>query len=250
MMSTVGRLAGVALADFRVTFPLICGILVGLSGACSRKPARTRQAAAAAPARGVSEPSHRPAEVEQPLRIAPIAVASVAGVAPSPEGRRSLAAICKVERYGGHEYFFCDKLVDRATARAQCVSAGLQLVHIDNAAENEFVARIMERGCCPQSLSARARWPGLWIGATDEQQEGAWVWDDDGTQFWQGGARGVRVNELFSSWAEGQPNDGNLGPTENCMRSNRGKWSDTPCAINLKRDLIGLGYVCEGLPPE
>ncbi len=249
MMSAVGRFAGVALAGVRAFFPLVCGALLGLSSACKSKPARPHPVAEATES-GVSEPSPGPAEPEQHLRIAPIPVASVAGVEPTPEDRRSLAASCKVEHYGRHEYYFCDNLVDRAAARSRCVSAGLQLVHIDDAAENEFVAHVMERGCCPQSLSARARWPGLWIGATDEQQEGAWVWDDDGTQFWRGGARGVRVNELFSSWAEGQPNDGNLGPTENCTRATRGKWSDTPCAINLKQDLMGLGYVCEGKPLE
>ncbi len=49
-----------------------------------------------------------------------------------------------------------------------------------------------------------------WIGASDEETDGIWKWvtgPEQGQQFWQGDGNGSPVNDMFSSWADGEPNN-------------------------------------------
>ncbi len=51
-----------------------------------------------------------------------------------------------------------------------------------------------------------------WIGASDEANEGTWLWvtgPEAGTPFWQGQVSGTPINGEFSFWNNGEPN--NLG---------------------------------------
>lgn len=76
---------------------------------------------------------------------------------------------------------------------------GLQgyLVTITSAVENDFIWTKID---------------GIgWIGASDEENEGAWKWvtgPEAGTLFWQGAVNGYRVNGEYSNWAAGtEPNN-------------------------------------------
>lgn len=67
-----------------------------------------------------------------------------------------------------------------------------------------------------------------WIGANDIDIEGQWVWSggpEDGQQFWQGVASGNNVNNLYSNWNVGEPNQfgGNEDVAE--LRTD-GLWND------------------------
>ena len=37
--------------------------------------------------------------------------------------------------------------------------------------------------------------------------EGTWIWTQTGQQFWQGDDNGTPVNDLFTNWANNEPND-------------------------------------------
>jgi tetratricopeptide (TPR) repeat protein len=71
-------------------------------------------------------------------------------------------------------------------ARDDCASMGGYLVTIQDAAENEFVRQLAV--FLDQS----------WLGATDEEEEGAWVWVTG--EPWQ-----------YTNWNPGEPNDSNGG---------------------------------------
>lgn len=75
-----------------------------------------------------------------------------------------------------------------------------------------------------------------WIGGSDEESEGNWKWmtgPEVGTQFWQGGIDGRRVNGMYANWSEGEPN--NQGDEDYAhINQNPGKaqktWNDLPDA--------------------
>jgi len=71
-------------------------------------------------------------------------------------------------------------------AENYCSSLGAHLATIQSAAENQFVSRMSE---------------ALWLGATDESQEGAWSW-----------VTGESWN--YSDWYPGEPN--NCCPARYC----------------------------------
>lgn len=73
----------------------------------------------------------------------------------------------------------------------------------------------------------------IWIGASDAQQEGIWVWetptDEDVTSqlpFWAGQSDGVTVNHQYTNWNVGEPN--NYDDVEDHIEVNgsTGKWND------------------------
>lgn len=76
-----------------------------------------------------------------------------------------------------------------------------------------------------------------WLGATDIDTEGTWVWEtgpEAGTVFWTGGAGGSPVGGAFVNWEIGEPN--NQHGDEDALHtwgrlsgdgSSVGRWNDT-----------------------
>jgi hypothetical protein len=138
--------------------------------------------------------------------------------------------------------------MDHAGAVAACASSGMTLVHINDQAENAFVeSTVVSDACCALSLASDYHWAGLWIGAGDPDATGDWRWEDDQSSFWQGLADGMAVGGAFASWAIDQPNNGNLGPDEYCVRTTGAVWNDTPCELDAAAQypFDGIGYICE-----
>ena len=100
---------------------------------------------------------------------------------------------CTGLEYSGNEYWLCSNYRDWTTARAKCQAVGLELVRIDDEAENEFIE--------DQILTDR------WIGGSDITQEGAWTWDIGAEQFWAGDEDSASVGGLYTNWKLGQPNN-------------------------------------------
>lgn len=131
----------------------------------------------------------------------------------------------------GHSYFFCTNDVDWDAARRECEARGYVLAHIDDAAENQWIADNVPTN------------EDYWIGATDSTTysvEGTWVWYDDPAP---------RAEAPYRLWAGGQPN--NSGSGENCAELDRddnnggvdGAWNDDDCDTTG-----GQAYACEASP--
>jgi hypothetical protein len=129
---------------------------------------------------------------------------------------------CNTLTYGGHQYSFCDALVDFATARAECEGRGMRLVRIDDAPENTWVH-------ANAIFSApMANREAMWLGGLEPTVDGDWHWTD-GQAFWSGGLNGTPVGGLYTNWDSKEPNNA-VGP-ESClsMPLNGTTWYDYDC---------------------
>ncbi|KOH42744.1 PKD domain-containing protein [Sunxiuqinia dokdonensis] len=129
-------------------------------------------------------------------------------LAASPtNGVRSVAVTLQDADYlpaTGHFYRYINKPgITWTDAKAEAESAemkynGLQgyLATITSKAENDFI---------------RDKVTGFgWIGANDVEVEGDWRWvtgPEAGTLFWRGQSNGQRINNQYSFWSAGEPNN-------------------------------------------
>ena len=97
-----------------------------------------------------------------------------------------------------------------AGAKAHCESLGAHLVTINSAKEDRAVSRLVQ----PQPA---------WIGATDEDQEGVWVWV-------------TREPFTYTNWSPGEPNDAD--GEDYAAYNSSGTWIDQP-------GWVGMPSVCE-----
>ncbi|XP_060566251.1 perlucin-like protein [Ruditapes philippinarum] len=116
-------------------------------------------------------------------------------------------------------YHFSHDMEPWTGADYMCNKMGGKLVEIETAAENAVLRPIVD------SMNRT-----YWIGLSDVQEEGVWMWMSSRTKLSTTG---------FVSWNKGEPNNG-LG-NENCVtiiHGTGGKWNDWHC--------IGeTFYICE-----
>ena len=105
-----------------------------------------------------------------------------------------------------HRYWVCPNRRPYAEAMAHCAAEEAELVHLQTAAENDWVRR----------RAAEVRAQDYWVGLTDAEEEGVFVWPD-----------GSGVGD-FAPWLDGEPNGGDR---ENCvgLRPQDGGWYDRRC---------------------
>ncbi|XP_034531963.1 ladderlectin-like [Notolabrus celidotus] len=104
-----------------------------------------------------------------------------------------------------------------AWAEKSCQALGGNLASVHSHAEYVFIQRMIVR--------ATNGYPASWIGGSDGQQEGVWLWSD-GSLF------------TYANWCQGEPN--NLRGTQECIQMNWTSekcWDDDYCSIHLP-------YVC------
>ncbi|KAK7482491.1 hypothetical protein BaRGS_00026308, partial [Batillaria attramentaria] len=114
-------------------------------------------------------------------------------------------------------YQFHDDVKTFQDARAVCQSYNGSLVSIVNNAEQSYLAGRA------RSMSDSV----VWIGATDSSTEGGWSWTD-GAPF------------AYINWNPGEPND--MHNNEDCaaMSTQRSRWNDFHCDLQM-------GFICKKL---
>ncbi|CAG2254486.1 CLEC17A [Mytilus edulis] len=96
-------------------------------------------------------------------------------------------------------------------ARLTCKNDGSRLVEVGSSCENDFL-----------KMTAIAYGQMYWLGGSDIQNEGSWIWASSLTQF------------TFTDWSPTEPSN---GTGENCVRM-WSYWMDTPCNRNVR-------FICE-----
>ena len=163
------------------------------------------------------------------MELDPEAGSKLAGVASQPD-REAPATLVPpdAKSFQGKRFKVFQEELTWHQAKERCEAIGGHLAIVTSEAESDFVnTSISEAGV-----------DTAWLGATDEQAEGKWLWVD-GTVMWVNGrAMG------FTNWdtAVKQPN--NKGTGEHYLVSiisRAGKWSDQPDR-SVERH---VGYVCQ-----
>ncbi|XP_062266236.1 C-type lectin domain family 4 member E-like [Platichthys flesus] len=129
------------------------------------------------------------------------------------------------EPHGGKCYFFSSVKLTWNESRTRCKSMGGDLVVINSREEQRFLqSRLMKKMCKPEDE--------FWIGLTDSEEEGEWLWVDD-----------TRLNASLTFWCEGEPNNlkGKNPDGEDCVTmwaEDKAKhlktWIDQSCKSSLK----------------
>jgi hypothetical protein len=127
---------------------------------------------------------------------------------------------CPLYENLGSRYLFCETVRQWPEARNLCQGYGYALVTVDDAQEDLWIAGQM----------ASVGIGEVWLGASDGQTEGVFVWID-----------GSPV--LYANWREDEPNDRGSGPDggADCVARLVGRdpgWADRSCADEY-------GFVCE-----
>lgn len=115
-----------------------------------------------------------------------------------------------------HLYQYMEQGSSWHDARDVCASQGGYLVTIQDTVENDFIYQLTKGN--------------TWLGATDEIEEGTWVWVNG--EPWD-----------FQNWEQGEPNHGNLDELEHYLRfwdQSSSTWNDFPEGISP--------FVCEWEP--
>jgi hypothetical protein len=144
-------------------------------------------------------------------------------------------------------YVYCAALVSGGQAPTRCSEQSLAPLRIDSEDENAALleaVRELDDALGEDGPSQR----GFWLGASDADEEGTWLWLEGADVFWIGEGDGAPVDDAYANWAEDRPNDtSQMG--EDCAISfledgndgDAGQWNDVLCGDEYP-------LVCEGLP--
>lgn len=137
-----------------------------------------------------------------------------------------LANQLKWHNYMGSYYYLGMSTLTWTEAEEDCQKEGAHLVEFDDTDEVVFVYKL--------ALSLNENWntskyTGFWVGASDIEKEGNWIWSRSGKN----------VGKGFTKWHQWQPD--NYKGKEDCMMSCvnlQGNWNDDVCDL-------GMSYMCE-----
>uniref|UniRef100_H2LFZ0 C-type lectin domain-containing protein n=2 Tax=Oryzias latipes TaxID=8090 RepID=H2LFZ0_ORYLA len=110
--------------------------------------------------------------------------------------------------YGDRCYKYVATPMTWGNAELHCVSQNANLVSVHSVEEEAFVKMLIQNFDPAEAPT--------WIGLSDAQEEGGWLWSD-----------GTKVD--FQAWDLAQPDNQKI---ENCGHTNHGinkKWNDYPC---------------------
>ncbi|KAE8619761.1 hypothetical protein XENTR_v10009962 [Xenopus tropicalis] len=111
------------------------------------------------------------------------------------------------KEFNGSCYYFSKSIMGWNKARALCLKKESDLAVITSENEQDFLYETTQDD-------------RYWIGLSDTDQEGAWVWVD-----------GTDYSTSYKFWKEGEPND-HLNNEDCAHMWTHGEWNDVPCSYS------------------
>ncbi len=122
---------------------------------------------------------------------------------------------------GIHRYVIVRQNLTWQEASAYAVAHGGYLAEINSAAEQKYIWKLVRDAELNPDETVAPDGGGagyLWLGGTDEENEGWWLWDGDndgkGIPFWEGGVDGHPLNNAYVHWGR-EPD--NYGGNQNAL---------------------------------
>ncbi|XP_067381254.1 ladderlectin-like [Channa argus] len=125
--------------------------------------------------------------------------------------KRTVLSLHGWSRINGRYFHFVPKPMTWAQAEKNCQSIGANLASVHNTYEYHEIQRLI--------TTATHEYKETWIGGSDAQQEGTWLWSD---------GRSLQ----YTNWAPGEPN--NIHGRQHCLQMNHGaqkSWDDIECHV-------------------
>lgn len=143
-------------------------------------------------------------------QVTGISVGSASAPSASGRGTNGVRVPDDAAAFEGHSYKFFREVMTWRQAKQRCERLGGHLATIGGEAENDFVTVLARSG-----IANPGRLDGVWLGATDERQEGEWRWLDGGKLH-------------FANWWPGQPNNKQNAEHYLFLLLSDGTWHDQP----------------------
>jgi hypothetical protein len=182
------------------------GLLLVTLTACSFHSGPGGAAADGPPATGDAARDAAIGEIDAPPDAAPDAYVCTTALL-------TCAGIAAVHDCGGTCWVSCSEGVEQPVAAARCTAWGGRLAPLQTAADHDCVRLTIFPGT--------AAWTGFAQLADQGAANTGWSWNGDGAM------------PAFTSWAPGQPNDGDgvENNAEQCayLSTPSGMWQDEPC---------------------
>lgn len=126
----------------------------------------------------------------------------------------------QVNPANGHYYRIIGPGLTWAEGKATAARMGGYLAVINDASENQWLMGMFR----PISDTA-------FVGGNDITEEGGWVWDESGANFWNGAGDGTAVPGMYANWNTGEPNNvGDAGEDVAEIHLGTGRWNDLNAA--------------------
>ena len=146
--------------------------------------------------------------------------------------------------YDGHDYELIQETLSWEDAAICAVSRGGYLAEINSQQEHDSVYQWLssDPSIDPSGTIDVFGASSIWLGGTDKNTEGDWMWDgnDDavGTSFWLGTSTGSPVGGAFSAWGVSPPEPDNSGGDQNWLTwrltgNNTSLWNDLHAPSSL-----------------
>ena len=115
-----------------------------------------------------------------------------------------------VFKHGGHTYKIVTEPASwhQASKRAGAMTLGSNegyLARIDSSRENKAILNAVMNHLSEEQLEQTLAEDGsiapfIWLGGSDADAEGIWIWSNNGDQFWRGDFNGFGVADRFINW--------------------------------------------------
>ena len=123
----------------------------------------------------------------------------------------------RVTTFNGKRYRLFEPVFDFEAAK-NLVIAPERLLRIESLAEDDFLHTWLDAD------------KHYWLAGSDENEEGVWTWGENPTAFWT--SQDGKINDSFSAWAEGEPNNKGVDGDEDCLvfHAAGAGWADRSCS--------------------